>query len=285
MKWLFQLISALYRAYTPGSLFGQTTVLNFKSECRDSDGKLRWTDDVNLPVVIAGNILPLLGLFVALSLLVPYGSWIALGLVTTAGLNKLLDATVKTGLTSPAWYVGLIGAKVTDGAMTASSATLTSASNPFASGDVGLHIIVRGAGAAGADLYTTISAYTNAGQVTLAATAGTTVSGAGVAFDPRPADTMASHSFVSVTPFSNSTRPAWTPGSISAGSVSNSGSPAVFTVNASSYVFGAFLADDSGVSGTTGTLYGGSMFTGGIARQVASGDTLTVTGTLTVTAA
>lgn len=30
------------------------------------------------------------------------------GLVVTAGLNKLLDATFKTGLASPAWYVGLV---------------------------------------------------------------------------------------------------------------------------------------------------------------------------------
>ena len=31
-------------------------------------------------------------------------------LVTTAGLNKLLDATFKTGLATPAWYVGLVDA-------------------------------------------------------------------------------------------------------------------------------------------------------------------------------
>lgn len=30
-------------------------------------------------------------------------------IVVTAGLNKLLDATFKTGLTTPAWYVGLKG--------------------------------------------------------------------------------------------------------------------------------------------------------------------------------
>ena len=30
-------------------------------------------------------------------------------LVVTAGLNKYLDATLKTGLTTPAWYVGLKG--------------------------------------------------------------------------------------------------------------------------------------------------------------------------------
>ena len=28
--------------------------------------------------------------------------------ITTAGLNKYLDATLKTGLASPAWYVGLV---------------------------------------------------------------------------------------------------------------------------------------------------------------------------------
>lgn len=34
-------------------------------------------------------------------------------LVVTAGLNKLLDATFKTGLTTPAWYVGLVNASGT----------------------------------------------------------------------------------------------------------------------------------------------------------------------------
>ena len=34
-------------------------------------------------------------------------------LVTTAGLNKLLDATFKTGLASPAWYVGLVNTSPT----------------------------------------------------------------------------------------------------------------------------------------------------------------------------
>jgi len=34
-------------------------------------------------------------------------------LVPTAGLNKLLDATFKTGLASPTWYVGLINTGAT----------------------------------------------------------------------------------------------------------------------------------------------------------------------------
>lgn len=34
-------------------------------------------------------------------------------LVTTVGLNKYLDATLKTGLAAPAWYVGLVKASTT----------------------------------------------------------------------------------------------------------------------------------------------------------------------------
>jgi hypothetical protein len=71
------------------------------------------------------------------------------------------------------------GQLVTDGSMTAASAVLTSASSRFAAGDVGKLILVKGAGPAGVTtLVTTISAYTSATQVTLTATASTTVSGA-----------------------------------------------------------------------------------------------------------
>src|SRR4051812_46278507 len=63
--------------------------------------------------------------------------------VVTAGLNKLLDATFKTGLTSPAWYVGLVSTSITDAAITSGAATLTSASNPFTAADQGRAIIVR----------------------------------------------------------------------------------------------------------------------------------------------
>jgi hypothetical protein len=46
-------------------------------ECYGPDGSLKWQDNFE-------------------------------NLVTTAGLNKYLDATLKTGLTTPAWFVGLI---------------------------------------------------------------------------------------------------------------------------------------------------------------------------------
>lgn len=130
-------------------------------------------------------------------------------LVTTAGLNKYLDATLKTGLASPAYYVGLVD----------SSAHSYSA-----------------------------------------------------------ADTMSSHGgWTENTGYSNSTRVAWTPGSISGGSVSNSGSPAVFNINATVSLQGAFLTDGSAKSGTTGTLMGAGDFSA--PRSLASGDTLTVTVT------
>jgi hypothetical protein len=56
---------------------------------------------------------------------------------------------------------------IANAAMSSGSAILTSASNPFVSGDVGKKIAVAGAGAAGVILYTTILSFQNAGQVTL----------------------------------------------------------------------------------------------------------------------
>lgn len=133
-------------------------------------------------------------------------------LITTAGLNQYLSAALTTGLASPAWYVGLIGA--TD----------------------------------------TLNA----------------------------ADTMASHAgWTEITPYSNATKPAWTGGTVSAGSVSNSASVAAFTINASSTVYGCFLCSNSALSATTGTLLGEGVF--GASRAVLSGDTLNVTITCSLT--
>lgn len=67
-----------------------------------------------------------------------------------------------------------------DGAMTAGSATLTSASAPFKVTDLGKAIIVGGAGASGALLQSTIASYISPSQVSLTASASTTTSAAGV---------------------------------------------------------------------------------------------------------
>ena len=132
-------------------------------------------------------------------------------LVVTAGRDKYLDATLKTGLTTPLWYVGLKGT-------------------------------------------------------------GAIVAG----------DIMSSHAgWAELTPYSNATRPQWTPGAIASGSVDNSAAKAVFNINATSTIFGAFMADNSTKGGTTGTLLGGADFAA--SRAVASGDTLNVQVTCSLT--
>lgn len=93
-------------------------------------------------------------------------------------------------------------------------------------------------------------------------------------------DTMASHSgWTEITAYSESVRQTLTLGSASSGSIDNSASKAVFTINGSATVDGAFVGSDSTKSGTTGTLYGASSFSGG-SRSVISGDVLNVTITL-----
>jgi hypothetical protein len=77
-------------------------------------------------------------------------------------------------------HSGPLGLTVNDGAMTAASAVLTSATAGFTAGDVGTQVVVEGAGPSGANLATSIAGYTNATTVTLATAAATTVVGAPV---------------------------------------------------------------------------------------------------------
>ena len=96
----------------------------------------------------------------------------------------------------PEAYGALGNGKITaDAAITSASHTLTSASAGFASGDVGKVVYIIGAGAAGADLTTTISAFTNSTTVTLTAAAGATVTNAFLLFGTD--DTSAVNSAVS----------------------------------------------------------------------------------------
>lgn len=158
---------------------GARTKNHWTIECFAPDGSLKWREEFD-------------------------------NLVVTEGLNKLLDATIKTGLASPAWYVGLKGT-------------------------------------------------------------GT----------PQPADTLSNHaSWSELTPYAGN-RPAYTPGTISGGAVSNSGNKASFSINGTSTVYGCFLC--SANTGTSGTLYGAGDFSGG-SRSVASGDTLNVQIDLSITA-
>lgn len=99
------------------------------------------------------------------------------------------------------------------------------------------------------------------------------------------ADTMSSHAgWTEVTAYSESVRETLTLGTVASQSVSNSGTKAVFTINGSTTVGGAFVTTNNTKGGTTGILYGGGAFTGGD-KAVGIGDTLNVTITCTAAAA
>ena len=94
-------------------------------------------------------------------------------------------------------------------------------------------------------------------------------------------DTMASHAgWTEFTSYSNATRPA--PSWSAASSGSKATTATAFNINGSGTVAGAFMTTSSAISGTTGILYSAGNFTGGN-RTVASGDTLNVTYTATLT--
>jgi hypothetical protein len=93
------------------------------------------------------------------------------------------------------------------------------------------------------------------------------------------ADTMASHAgWVEVTDYSQANRVAWTDAGVSAQSLTNSASPASFSINATVTVGGAFLTSVNTKGGTTGTLFAVGAFTSGD-RNFINGDTLNVTAT------
>lgn len=99
------------------------------------------------------------------------------------------------------------------------------------------------------------------------------------------ADTLASHAgWVEVEDYDEfgTGRVAWVDGGVSSQSVSNSGSVAVFTIDATVTIGGAFLAGV--VSGTSGRLYAAGAFTAGD-KLLNDNDTLSVTATFTTAAA
>ena len=102
-------------------------------------------------------------------------------LTALQAMSPAQDAAAKFAIGMPIISVkdyGAVGnAKCTEFAdMTSGSAALsTTGYSGFAVGDVGKKVIVYGAGSAGVPLETTIAAYTSATQVTLSATASTTV--------------------------------------------------------------------------------------------------------------
>lgn len=107
--------------------------------------------------------------------------------------------------------------------------------------------------------------------------------GAGATNTPAGSDTLALHpGWTEITPYSGN-RPACVfaaPSSANPSVITNSASPAAFNINTTATIGGAFLCSVD--SGTSGTLFSASDFTGGD-RSVVSGDTLQVTYTFSLT--
>jgi len=106
--------------------------------------------------------------------------------------------------------------------------------------------------------------------------------GSGTTF--AAADTLASHAGWTESTAYSGTRKAVTFGTATTANpsvISNSASPSTFAINATATIAGAFLCTVT--SGTSGVLFSAGDFTGGD-KSVASGDTLNVTYTFSLTA-
>jgi hypothetical protein len=94
-------------------------------------------------------------------------------------------------------------------------------------------------------------------------------------------DTMASHAgWAESTDYSELVRQTCTFGAATLADpseIDNSGSPAVFSIDNTVTIAGAFLTDDDTKGGSTGLLFSASTFTTPGARSVVNGDTLNVT--------
>lgn len=112
--------------------------------------------------------------------------------------------------------------------------------------------------------------------------------GAAASNNPAAGDTMSSHAgWTEVTAYSESTRVAATFAAATNANpsvVTNTASKAVFTINGTTTVGGAFLTSGSAKSGTTGTLFSAADFQSPGDRSVVSGDILNVTYTFSLSA-
>ena len=131
------------------------------------------------------------------------------------------------------------------------------------------------------DKYFTGSSYTAAWYIGLY--------GSGATNSPAAGDTMSSHAgWTEVVAYSQATRPAATFAAATTADpsvITNSASPATFSINGTTTVGGAFLTSNNTKSGTTGILFSASDFQSPGDRSVVNGDTLTVTYTFSLDAA
>lgn len=115
------------------------------------------------------------------------------------------------------------------------------------------------------------------------------VYGAAASNNPAAGDTAASHAgWTEVTAYSQATRPAITFSTATTADpsvISNSSSPATFSINGTTTIGGAFLISNSTKGGTTGILFSAADFAAPGDRSVVSADTLSVTYTFSLDAA
>mgnify|MGYP007090085837 CR=1 FL=1 len=112
--------------------------------------------------------------------------------------------------------------------------------------------------------------------------------GSGSTNNPAAGDTMSSHAgWTEVTAYSESTRPTATFAAATLANpsvVTNTASKAVFTINGTTVVGGAFLTSDNTKGGTTGTLFSAADFGSPGDRSVVSGDILNVSYSFSLSA-
>ena len=132
------------------------------------------------------------------------------------------------------------------------------------------------------------SALTGAAPVTQITTWYLGLYGAGASNTPAAGDTMASHAgWTEVTAYSNANRVTATLATATTANpsvVTNTASPAVFNINGTTTVGGAFLTSENTKGGTTGTLFSAADFGSPGDRSVVDGDTLSVTYTFSLAA-
>ena len=112
--------------------------------------------------------------------------------------------------------------------------------------------------------------------------------GSGSTNSPAAGDTMSSHiGWTEVTDYSEANRPTATFAAATNANpsvVTNTASKAVFTMNATVTVGGAFLTSNNTKGGSTGTLFSAADFQSPGDRSVVSGDILNVTYTFSLSA-
>ena len=111
--------------------------------------------------------------------------------------------------------------------------------------------------------------------------------GSGATNSPAAIDTMSSHiGWTEVTDYSEANRPTATFAAATNANpsvVTNTASKAVFTINGTTTVGGAFLTSNNTKGGSTGTLFSAADFSAPGDRSVVSGDILNVTYTFGLT--